>query len=75
MFQFPQNGYEGIDLPRGIGCGERKIYILAKGYVFAKREVKSGIAFPLTDWRCNAVFLLIMTYLREKLYFKTVFLN
>lgn len=32
VFQFPQNGYEGIDLPRGIGFEERKIYILAKGW-------------------------------------------
>lgn len=36
MFLFPQNGYGGIDLLRGIDCGERKIYILAEGYVFAK---------------------------------------
>lgn len=42
VFQFPQNGYEGIDLPRGIGCGERKIYILAKGYVFAKEIIAAA---------------------------------
>lgn len=36
MFQFPQNGYKEIDLPRGIDHGERRMYILAKGYVFAK---------------------------------------
>lgn len=45
--QFPQNGYEEIDLPRGIDCGERNIYILAKGYYSAKLEEKSGIAFSL----------------------------
>ena len=48
MFLFPQNGYEGIHLPRGIDCGERKIYILAKGYVFAKLGEKSGVVFSLT---------------------------
>lgn len=42
VFLFWQNGDEGIDLPRGIGCGEQKIYILAKGYVFAKQEEKNG---------------------------------
>lgn len=61
MFLFPQNGYEGIDLPRGIGCGERKIYILAKGYVFAKLEKKNGIAFSLTEdampFRCKLWFI------------------
>ena len=36
VFLFPQSGYEGTDLPQGIGFGERKIYILAKGYFFAK---------------------------------------
>ena len=45
VFQFPQNRYEGIDLPRGIGCGERKIYILAKGYVFAKIEETVALHF------------------------------
>lgn len=43
VFQFPQNGYEGIDLPRGIGCGERKIYILVKGYVFAKVKKRAAL--------------------------------
>ena len=38
VFQFPQSGYEGIDLPQGIGFGEREVYILAKGYFFAKEE-------------------------------------
>ena len=37
MFLFPQNGYEGIDLPRGIDCGKQEIYILAKGIPFRKR--------------------------------------
>ena len=65
MFLFPQNGYEGIDLPRGIGCGERKIYILAKGYVFAKLEkcileLKNSLLrdmiflyFLAEKWRCD----------------------
>ena len=40
VFQFPQSGYEGIDLPQGIGFGERMIYNLAKGYFLAKYFVK-----------------------------------
>lgn len=27
----------------GIGCGEQKIYILAKGYVFAKVEKREAL--------------------------------
>ena len=47
VFQFPQNDNAEIDLPRGIDCGEQKIYILAKGYYSAKLEEKGGIAFSL----------------------------
>ena len=36
MFLFPQNDDICGGLPQGIGFGERKIYILAKGYFFAK---------------------------------------
>lgn len=43
VFLFPQNGYERIDLPKGRGCRERKIYILAKGYVFAKLEKREAL--------------------------------
>lgn len=61
MFLFPQNGYEGIDLPRGIGCGEQKIYIFAKVYYSAKQEEKNGIAFSLTEgampFRCKFPFI------------------
>lgn len=38
MFQFPQNGNAETDLPRGTGISELSIYILAKGYYFAKVE-------------------------------------
>lgn len=36
VFLFPQSGYEGTDLPQGIGFGERMIYNLAKGYFLTK---------------------------------------
>lgn len=45
VFLFPKNRYEGIDLPRGIGCGEQVIYILAKGYAFAKLEKRVALHF------------------------------
>ena len=35
-FLFPQSGYEGTDLPQGIGFGERMIYNLAQGYFLTK---------------------------------------
>ena len=56
VFLFPQNGYGGIDLPRGIDLGEQVSYVLAKGYIFTK-PVKSGIAFSLINWKCNAILL------------------
>ena len=36
VFQFPQSKDIIGDSPQGIGFGEREIYILAKGYFFAK---------------------------------------
>ena len=36
MFLFPQSDDIIGDLPQGIDFGEREIYILAKGYFFAK---------------------------------------
>lgn len=56
VFLFPQNGYREIDLPRGIDIGKQVIYILTKEYIFTKSE-KSGIAFSLINWKCNAVLL------------------
>lgn len=42
--------------PGGIDLGEQVSYVLAKGYIFTK-SVKSGIAFSLINWKCNAVLL------------------
>lgn len=75
MFLFPQNGYEGIDLPGGDMLWETEDIYFGERICFRKTGKKNGIAFPLTDWKCNAVLLRIVAYLREKLYFKTVFLN
>lgn len=38
VFQFPQSGYGGIDLPQGIGFGEWMIYNSAKGYFLEKEK-------------------------------------
>ena len=38
MFLFPQSDDISGGLPQGIGFGEREVYILAKGYFFAKEE-------------------------------------
>lgn len=38
VFLFPQNDNVETDLPQGIGCGEQKIYILAKVYYWTKQE-------------------------------------
>lgn len=38
MFQFPQSGYEGIDLPQGIGFRERMIYNWQKDTFWQKRK-------------------------------------
>ena len=40
VFLFPQSDDIIGGLPQGIGFGEREIYILAKGYLFAKEIVK-----------------------------------
>ena len=47
MFQFPQSGYEEIDLPQEIGFGEWMIYNLTKGYFLAKVICKKE------DYRMN----------------------
>ena len=50
VFQFPQSGYEGIDLPQGIGFGERMIYNLAKGYFFAKEKEDDDMRRMQSSW-------------------------
>ena len=55
VFQFPQNEYEEIALPRGIGFEEAERYSLAKGYYLAKqgvhghRDVLLSVRTPVGD--------------------------
>ena len=73
-FKFPEMGMRKL-IYRGDRLWGTEDIHFGERICFCKSEKKSGIAFPLTDWKCNAVLLRIATYLREKLYFKTVFLN
>ena len=73
-FWFRRMGMRELIYPGDMLWETEDIYF-GERICFRKTGKKNGIAFPLTDWKCNAVLLRIVAYLREKLYFKTVFLN